>query len=112
MVEGMSFTKFEESVCAVQYKGLPVIKEMYPEGDPRRYPYIKVVNDICDQYNMDEATRLTLQNGELAEEANMLNFDIKFNAGKPGIFYYGKFMAVNTNDKIGFCFMFYRLGFQ
>lgn len=112
MVEGLTFDTFEESVCAVQYKGIKVIDERYPEGNPKRYPYSKIVNDICDQYKLDDANRSNLQNGELAEESTILNFDIKFNAGKPGLFFYGKFMACNINDKIDFCFMFYRLNFK
>jgi len=112
LVRGLSFDQFEEHVCAVQYKGIPIFNPDLPEDDPERFPFKKVVMDVCAQYKLDEHTQNNLLNAKLCDDSSMLNFDVKFNVGKPGIFYYGKFMAVNINRKIDFCFMFYRLNFK
>lgn len=112
LVRGMKFDRYEEHVCAVQYKGIPVVNPHAPEGDPDRFPYVKIVTDICENYRMDQTTKNNLLNAKLCDEASLLNFDIKFNVGEAGIFYYGKFMAVNIGGKIDFCFLFYRLNFK
>merc|ERR1719251_862727 len=98
LVRGLRFEKYEEGVSAVQYKGLPVCNPKKAENDPDRFPYEKVVNDVCRMYSLDDAVKQQLTNAKLAEESSLLNFDIRFKAGKDGTFYYGKFMAVNIED--------------
>jgi hypothetical protein len=114
LVRGMKFDKFEEHVCALRYQGIPIINPdpHMAHNHPDKMPFVKIVTDIVDQYKLDGTTKNNLLNAKLCEESSMLNFDIKFNVGQPGLFYYGKFMAVNIGGKIDFCFMFYRLNFK
>jgi len=111
LVKGMTFDEFCEYVCALQYKGIPVFNPN-AETEEERYPYVKIVRDVCRHYHLDDDVRDSLENARLCEEANMLNFDLKFKAGETGTFYYGKFLAANISGKIDFCFMFYRLKFK
>lgn len=114
LVRGMRFDKYEEHVCACQYKGIPIVNPDpgLPANHPEKFPFQKIVTDVCEQYKLDEHTRQNLLNAKLCDESTMLNFDIKFNVGETGIFYYGKFMAVNIQGKLDFCFMFYRLNYK
>merc|ERR1719193_2897686 len=113
IINGMSFDHYHESACVVRYMGVKLIDRQFPKDDPQRQPYIKIVNDLCMTYNIPESTKKTMLNGYLAKEAHQLDFEFKFTKGKPGNFYFGKFMAQNNGggevDLIFFC---YRLGFK
>jgi len=111
LVRGMKFSTFEENVCAIQYKGIPVINPA-GENEEEKFPFKKIVEGIITQYQLDDNTKNNLLNAKLCDQSTQLNMDIKFNVGEAGHFYYGKFMACNIGGKIDFCFMFYRLKFQ
>eukprot|EP00438_Fugacium_kawagutii_P002450 Skav209009 [mRNA] locus=scaffold2833:65011:65919:+ [translate_table: standard] len=112
MVEGLSFDKFEEDSACIYYRGIPVVNSAVPEEHDLRYPYVKVITDICKQYKLHKETRNNLLNGYLAEDFGVLSQDVKFDTGKPGLFYYGKFMVHNMGGKIDFCLMFYKLNYK
>jgi hypothetical protein len=112
LVNGLKFDHYAEHVCAVQYKGIPICNPALSENDPERLPYQKIITDICEQYKIPDNSKTQLLNAKLCDESSLLNFDIQFGVGQPGVFYYGKFMATNIENKIDFCFMFYRLTFK
>lgn len=111
LVTGMKFLTFREHICAVAYKGIPIY-DLNAPIEEEKTPYVKIIGDVCRNYKLSKEIRDNLENAKLCGESNMINFDISFQTGKEGIFYYGKFLAANIEGKIDFCFMFYRLEFQ
>jgi len=113
IINGMSFDTYDENACVVRYLGVKLLDKQFPVGDPRRQPYNKLVEDICEQYSVPEATKTTMSNGCLAKESHQLDFEFKFSKGKPGNFYFGKYMAQNVGGgEVDLIFMCYRLGFK
>lgn len=93
LICGMSFDQFEEDATSRFFSGIPIVDDSKCEGDPLRYPYVHLIESICKKHNLDEKTKSTLLNGNLATDSSVMSCDIRFNVGKPGLFYYGKFMA-------------------
>jgi hypothetical protein len=112
LVKGMRFNKYQENVCAVHYTNIKHEDTSKDADDPERFPYNKIVNDLCKQYHIEDGSKQQLLNAKLAEASMLLHFDIKVKPGKPGLFFYGKFIVVNIDNEIDFCFMFYRLDFE
>lgn len=111
-VEGFSFDHFEESAVAVRFIGVALFDRQFPEEDPRREPYTKICTDLCTSYGLPDDVRQNMLNGQLAREMHQLHYEFKFTKGKPGNFYFGKYMALNTGGKIDMVLLFYRLGFK
>jgi len=112
VVEGFSFNHYDECAVAVRYIGVLLIDKDYPEDDPKRMPFVKIVTDLCKSYDLPDDARDNMLNAELAEESHQVNYDFKFTRGQPGNFYFGKFMAVNTKKKIDMILLFYNLTFR
>lgn len=111
-VEGFSFEDFDEKAVAVRYVGVALYNAQYPEGDLRREPYKKICTDLTRLYSLPEDVMQNMLNAELAREAHQVHYEFKFTKGKPGHFYFGKFMAVNTKSEIDMILLFYRLDFK
>jgi len=112
LMSGMQFDEFHENACAVRFIGVRLYDMQFPEGDRRREPYKKIVEDLCEQYALPDDVKNNMLNGELAKEMHQVNFEFKFTKGQPGNFYFGKFMAMNTNSEVDMVMLFYRLGFK
>jgi len=111
-MSGLQFDDFQESACAVRFMGVKLVDSQFDKDDRRREPYKKIVTDLCAQYVLPEDVKQNMLNGELAKESHQVNFEFKFTKGKPGQFYFGKFMAQNTEGTMDMVMLFYRLGFK
>lgn len=111
-IEGFSFDSFDEKAVAARQIGVKLLDKDYEVGNPKREPYTKVITDLCRLYNLPDDVKQNMLNGELAHESHQVHFEFKFTKGKPGNFYFGKFMAINNNKVVDYVFLFYRLGFK
>jgi len=111
-VEGFSFDQFDESAVAVRHIGVQLTNTAVPNDNPKSQPFVKIVTDLCKNYDLPDDARDNMLNAELCKEAHQVNYEFKFSRGQPGNFYFGKFMAVNTKGEIDMILLFYRLGFR
>merc|ERR1712110_235307 len=84
----------------------------FDESDPRREPYTKICNDLQQSYSLPDDVKHNMLNAELCKNTSQVHYEFKFTRGKPGQFYFGKFMAVNLDDEIDMILLFYRMDFK